>query len=870
MFGRERSPVARTAKISVLGPLVRLEDRVVPTTITWSGAAGDNQWLNSQNWQGGVLPTPVDDANIGSSPTGLPIVVNGFVWVHSVSSNQTIDLPGTGTLTLSAATSQFSNLVLDGGLFDPQSEAVLANSQISGPGTLSVQAGRSLALSSTTVAAPLINRGTLVVRGGSSNTTLNGVLTNSPGAILRIQGSNNTAILTVATGFTNQGAIELTSADFNSSMLTVSTGTLTNAVGASISALAGATGLGNRTINAPLVNQGVLFAETGQTLRVAGSLTHSPGGTATGGGTISANSWVLATDMNVGDYAVILDFSGLTVSGPGTFTVPAGRAVSLSSTTMTVPVVNFGTLIARGGSSVSSISGPLTNAFGAILRVQGGNNTAILTVATGFTNQGAIELTSADFNSSMLTVSTGTLTNAVGASISALAGATGLGNRTINAPLVNQGALIIELGMTMRIAGSLTHSSGGTASGGGTLSPNSWTIASDLNLADYTVIVDMSGQTVSGPGTLTVPVGRSLPLSGTVVAAPLINRGTIVARGLNAGSTISGAFSNVIGAVLRVQGEPATLTVSAGFTNQGFIELTSTGFSSSTLSVSNGVLTNASGATISAVAGPSLSGNRTIGGQLSNLGNINVNQSMIYSGSNFSNAGRIAVADGQTLILNGTTTLNNLSGGILLGSGTVSANVNGAGTIQPGAPLGALTVNGNVVLGGLSTYAIGPAIGQYAQLKVVGTAAVGGPLAVSFGFTPSVGSTYRIIDNDGTDPVLGNFAGLAPGGTFTSAGITFQINYSGGTGNDVVLTVTAVAATSVQSVTIDNGTAQRSMVRSVTVSFNRLVTFVQPAAAFQLARTGPGTPTGNVTLAVDLSGSTATQTVARLTFSGAH
>jgi hypothetical protein len=58
--------------------------------------------------------------------------------------------------------------------------------------------------------------------------------------------------------------------------------------------------------------------------------------------------------------------------------------------------------------------------------------------------------------------------------------------------------------------------------------------------------------------------------------------------------------------------------------------------------------------------------------------------------------------------------------------------------------------------------------------------------------------------------------------------------------------------------------------RSATVTFDRLVKFTgSPAAAFQLARTGPGTPTGNVTLAVDLSGSTAYQTVARLTFSGA-
>jgi hypothetical protein len=76
----------------------------------------------------------------------------------------------------------------------------------------------------------------------------------------------------------------------------------------------------------------------------------------------------------------------------------------------------------------------------------------------------------------------------------------------------------------------------------------------------------------------------------------------------------------------------------------------------------------------------------------------------------------------------------------------------------------------------------------------------------------------------------------------------------------------------VQSVVVNAGQAnllQRSMVTSLTVTFSSRVTFVgSPAAAFQLSRTGPGGPLGNVTLAVDLTGSTSTQTVARLTFTG--
>jgi hypothetical protein len=66
-------------------------------------------------------------------------------------------------------------------------------------------------------------------------------------------------------------------------------------------------------------------------------------------------------------------------------------------------------------------------------------------------------------------------------------------------------------------------------------------------------------------------------------------------------------------------------------------------------------------------------------------------------------------------------------------------------------------------------------------------------------------------------------------------------------------------------VKVNDGSAQRSRVTSVTVKFIELVSFSgAPANAFTL--TGPN---GAVTLAVDLTGSTPIQTVAKLTFSGA-
>lgn len=56
------------------------------------------------------------------------------------------------------------------------------------------------------------------------------------------------------------------------------------------------------------------------------------------------------------------------------------------------------------------------------------------------------------------------------------------------------------------------------------------------------------------------------------------------------------------------------------------------------------------------------------------------------------------------------------------------------------------------------------------------------------------GHTYLLIANDGTDAVVGTFAGLPEGSVITSNGQRFQISYVGGTGNDVVLTALATPA----------------------------------------------------------------------------
>src|SRR5262249_36914317 len=126
---------------------------------------------------------------------------------------------------------------------------------------LSTTPNGTLALLGSRVNAPLVNQGTLLVRGDN---VVNGPLTTTTTSLIRVQADDSLstfARLTVAQGFTNQGAIEITQSGGSNfgydSRLDVSSGTLVNAAGASIASLIGVRG-GNRQLNASLDNQGTL------------------------------------------------------------------------------------------------------------------------------------------------------------------------------------------------------------------------------------------------------------------------------------------------------------------------------------------------------------------------------------------------------------------------------------------------------------------------------------------------------------------------------------------------------------------------------------------------------------------------------------
>jgi autotransporter-associated beta strand protein len=158
------------------------------------------------------------------------------------------------------------------------------------------------------------------------------------------------------------------------------------------------------------------------------------------------------------------------------------------------------------------------------------------------------------------------------------------------------------------------------------------------------------------------------------------------------------------------------------------------------------------------------------------------------------------VLKGGTLQVYGTQPASpvNLFAGTFYGQGTVGPiTALGSGSpstvvFRPGLTRSTMT-SSNLTLNSAATFQVNlnglVAGASYDTLLVHGSVSLNdATLLVSLGFTPSVGDSFFIINNDGTDPVSGTFNGLPEGTLFNVGSAYFRITYTGGDGNDVVLT----------------------------------------------------------------------------------
>jgi hypothetical protein len=250
-------------------------------------------------------------------------------------------------------------------------------------------------------------------------------------------------------------------------------------------------------------------------------------------------------------------------------------------------------------------------------------------------------------------------------------------------------------------------------------------------------------------------------------------------------------------------------------------------------------------------------GGDTVVFALNNYGDLHVRSNLLVRLNLLSgaNSGTITIDQNCTITLLGfggpTGWIENT--GTISGSGAIAGNLVNNGTLDP---VGSLTLNGNLSgTGALLIDVAGPT--DYEQIRVSGAITLGGTLDVSLGYTPALGDTFRVLDNTGTNPIMGNFQGWLEGALVAINGTNFLITYRGGTGNDVTLTRTETSPLSARVTIGDNNVSrldslQRSRIEKLTVTFDKVISYVgAPGDAFRLEKIVGGVPAGTVALSID-------------------
>jgi autotransporter-associated beta strand protein len=330
-----------------------------------------------------------------------------------------------------------------------------------------------------------------------------------------------------------------------------------------------------------------------------------------------------------------------------------------------------------------------------------------------------------------------------------------------------------------------------------------------LGGADINAALALDGG--GGPITVTVPINQTLQLSGQIGGPSGLTKaggGTLYFDGILE-NTFSGVVTVAGGTLLmnKTLAVPSGLVVDAGTARYGQIHAVNGAVSVS----ANGTLDlNGFDDTINALNGDGAvqlgTGSLRIQhivqpsdfrGVISGSGvlikdgtaSFNLTNENTFTGGVFINGGAFTMAIGSALASNVT-----LNGGQLQGAGSLGTLTVTGGRVVPGAGSqgpGTLETKGLTLLPGVEAhFDLYSAKGGNDQIRVTGAVSLNGAyleLLPHETFVPSNGRV-TLIDNQGNAPVTGTFAGLPQGTTFLRNGRAFYISYTGGTGNDVVIT----------------------------------------------------------------------------------
>lgn len=332
-----------------------------------------------------------------------------------------------------------------------------------------------------------------------------------------------------------------------------------------------------------------------------------------------------------------------------------------------------------------------------------------------------------------------------------------------------------------------------------------------------------SGALLSADGGTAVMINanrndHSITNSGTIERSSNLNTSVILFNGAGGGS--GGTVTNTSSGIIRSAGSNISnaIRVSIGpviINNAGLIETTN----GTTIRLSSGAHTDiiANSGIIRTIGGTKAvdmgSGNDTFsmetGGSVTGIvdggtntdmlsfvgtGSDNFNLSDIGAGQQYINFEIFDVAGGEWTF-SGTTTQNFIqSGGTIKGNATFgSLTVNNGGTLAPGNSIGTINT-GNLTLNSGSKLEIEvDENGNSDLVNVTGTVSLGSSTLDINGAAGTYAGApydYTIIINDGVDAVTGIFGTITDDLAFLEA----SVDYTGGDGNDVVLTLSEIAS----------------------------------------------------------------------------
>ncbi len=784
--------------VITLGGNVRVGGALTFASVTSPYTVGAGNGTNTLTLAGGITanesatinaPTVLETSQTWSVANAKTLTANGAV--SETGGARSLFKDGAGTLIIASANNTYS-----GGTTVNSGMLSISSGSSAGTGNVAVNSGATLAGAGTVKGTTSVTSGTINGTGltltgaatfGGAGNSLNGTVTSVGGTVL--SGSSDLTVngtLTVTGNTVGPVApVGVTINGSNSTLTNLGTISQTGTV---------ATGTGGRGVFNS-ASTGIVITNGSATNSTALIQTADGDTVRSNVGGVTLNNYGTLTSLNAaaaGSQAV--DFNPI-ASGNNTINNFAGAIMQASEADAVRPglngvVNNAGTIkstwaTTSSGSSSDGVDAQ-NNSGVVITNASNWNAGSPTTPGTG-TIEGARDGITGGAGNSTVTFVT-TVTNNLGGVIQGDNGS-GINLDGFNA---NQSAIIVNNGTITGngrdIGNGVSHDGDGvdvdglvTVTNTGIIrSVNSFNIAADG--VAHSEGITVGGGTITNSGTIeglvsagnTNAIGMGITFLGNDIATgPLAGTREAIYGNATVNNQAGGLICGDSGSGILVDGAASAFTVT---------------------------INNAASATIRG------------GATLAGLGGSSAAIQMGADAATINNAGLIDGSSNGKAITGGSGGLVvNITGGSasVLGDITGAAGVTNSLTINPGAGntfsyAGAIAnfntttvASGTFSLAGQLTFALN-GTSSYDQLIVNSGGALtlgGGSLInLSLGFTPTVGDQFTLINMvDGSTTIGGAFANLADGSTYTQGGVYYLVSYEGGTGNDLVLTVTTAA-----------------------------------------------------------------------------